>query len=363
MVISYKTDPAAIREALPEPLEPAGDTVAVQWLDLPDGEGFGAYSAVAQIIPCTFKGEPCNFVSQMYVDNSPPLAGGREIWGYPMKYGKAVLKVHGDTLTGTLHYADQQIARGTMVYKHDAFRADLSKEKELLARTQITLKLIPDIDGKPAIAQLVGINFADVVVQGRLDRRGAAGADPVGELPAGGPAGAARDRRPADGDGHDAALRPRAARLPGLSGQRQWKATGLAAIRPVCFAATCVAVLQELALQVDRGAHADVVEVVVEPLCCQARPRSRSMVRKSQSLDILLAADRSDMRVVGPHRVDQHVLELVRNSSLIQPWSSSCCTKIHRAQLLDERGVEGDLVDAVEDVVRTWSAGPGARSG
>jgi len=166
LVISYRTDPAVMREQLPEPLEPVGDTVAVQWLDLPDGEGFGAYSAAAQIIPCTFKGEPCNFVSQMYVDNSPPLAGGREIWGYPMKYGKAVLKVTGDTLTGTLDYATQRAATGTMVYKHDAFRADLSKERELLARTQVTLKMIPDIDGTPAIAQLVGINFADVKLQG-----------------------------------------------------------------------------------------------------------------------------------------------------------------------------------------------------
>ena len=166
LVISYRSDAAAIREALPEPLVPAGDTVAVQWLDLPDGEGFGAYSAAAQIIPCTFKGEPCNFVSQMYVDNTPPLAGGREIWGYPMKYGKAVLKVTGDTLTGTLDYATQRAATGTMVYKHDAFRADLSKERELLARTQVTLKMIPDIDGTPAIAQLVGINFADVKLHG-----------------------------------------------------------------------------------------------------------------------------------------------------------------------------------------------------
>jgi acetoacetate decarboxylase len=166
LVVSYQTEAAAIRAALPEPLEPAGDTVAVQWLDLPDGEGFGAYSAAAQIIPCSLRGEPCNFVSQMYVDNTPPLAGGREIWGYPMKFGKAVLAVAGDTLTGTLHYATQHVATGTMVYKHDAFRADLSRERELLARTQVTLKLIPDIDGRPAIAQLVGINFSDVTIHG-----------------------------------------------------------------------------------------------------------------------------------------------------------------------------------------------------
>jgi acetoacetate decarboxylase len=166
LVINYKTDAGLIRACLPEPLEPAGDVVAVQWLDLPDGEGFGAYSAAAQVIPCTLKGEQCNFVSQMYVDSSPPLAGGREIWGYPMKFGKALLKVNADTLTGSLHYATQSVATGTMVYKHDAFRTDYATEREHLARTQITLKLIPDINGKPAIAQLVAINFKDVVVHG-----------------------------------------------------------------------------------------------------------------------------------------------------------------------------------------------------
>jgi acetoacetate decarboxylase len=166
MVISYRTDADAMRAALPEPLEPAGDTVSVQWLDLPDGEGFGAYSAAAQTIPCTFNGEPCNFVSQMYVDATPPLAGGREIWGYPMKFGDARLAVDSDTLTGTLEYATERVATGTMVYKHDAFNIDFSHERELLARTQVTLKLIPDIDGTPAIAQLVAVNFHDFAIKG-----------------------------------------------------------------------------------------------------------------------------------------------------------------------------------------------------
>ena len=166
MVIHYRSDPALIREALPEPLEPAGDTMAVQWVDMPDGEGFGAYQATAQVIPCMLKGESCNFVSQMYLDNTSPLAGGREIWGYPMKFGKAVLTTNADTLTGTLHYATQSVAVGTMVYKHDAFRADHRKEGEHLTRTQITLKLIPDIDGTPAIAQLVAVRFENVIVHG-----------------------------------------------------------------------------------------------------------------------------------------------------------------------------------------------------
>ena len=165
LIVHYRTDPARIRAMLPEPLMPDGDTVSVQWLDLPDGQGFGAYSAALQAIPCTFNGEKCNFLTQMYVDNCPPLAGGREIWGYPMKYGIATLKTESDTLTGHLSYAQQTVATGTMVYKHTG-PSDLGEVAKSLARTQVTLKLIPDIDGSAAIAQLVGINFTDITVKG-----------------------------------------------------------------------------------------------------------------------------------------------------------------------------------------------------
>lgn len=165
MIVYYRTDPALIRKMLPEPLEPDGDVVSAQWLDLPDGEGFGAYSAALQAIPCTLNGEKCSFLTQMYVDNCPAQAGGREIWGYPMKYGIAKLKTESDTLTGTLTYAGQRVASGTMVYKHGG-PSDLAEIEALLKRTQVTLKLIPDIDGSPAIAELVGINFAQVIVKG-----------------------------------------------------------------------------------------------------------------------------------------------------------------------------------------------------
>lgn len=170
MIIYYRTDPVKIRAMLPEPLEPDGDVVSVQWLDLPDGEGFGAYSAALQSIPCTLDGEKCSFLTQMYVDNCPPLAGGREIWGYPMKFGLARLETKSDTLTGVLTYAGQRVASGTMVYKHAAV-GDLGDIEALLKRTQVTLKLIPDIDGSAAIAQLVGITFADVVVKGAWEGR------------------------------------------------------------------------------------------------------------------------------------------------------------------------------------------------
>jgi acetoacetate decarboxylase len=79
LVISYESDPALIRLALPEPLEPAGDTVNFEVMSMPDSSGFGDYTECGQVIPCTFKGQPCNFTVQMFLDDEPPIAGGREI--------------------------------------------------------------------------------------------------------------------------------------------------------------------------------------------------------------------------------------------------------------------------------------------
>lgn len=42
-IVSYETDPDAIRAALPEPLEPVGNTVLYEWIAMPDSSGFGEY--------------------------------------------------------------------------------------------------------------------------------------------------------------------------------------------------------------------------------------------------------------------------------------------------------------------------------
>ena len=76
------------------------------------------------------------------------------------------MRVNADPLRGSRDYGKQAVETGNMVYKHDAFRPDHAKQKGYLSRTQVTLKLIPDIDGTPAIAQLVAIKFANVAIHG-----------------------------------------------------------------------------------------------------------------------------------------------------------------------------------------------------
>jgi len=166
-VVLYETDAAAIREALPEPLEPAGDDlVAFEWMRTPDASGFGAYTAAALVIPATLGGTRYNFIAQMYLDNDAPIASGREVWGFPQKYAQPSLKVASDTLTGTMLYSGLPVANGSMTYKHESQADELQKTVLVLTPPLVTLKVMPGADGKPAIAQLVTFTMTDVKVTG-----------------------------------------------------------------------------------------------------------------------------------------------------------------------------------------------------
>ncbi|HTT08463.1 MAG TPA: acetoacetate decarboxylase [Gammaproteobacteria bacterium] len=168
LIVAYQSDPEAIRAAVPEPLAPDGSqTVLYEFIRMPDSSGFGDYTESGIVIPCTFKGMPVNFTAQMYLDCEPPIAGGREIWGFPKKHAQPKLTVASDTLTGTLEYAGQMVAMATMGYKHENLLDGHEQAlAEKMGKTQINLKIIPDVDGKPAIAQLIAYNLSDVQIKG-----------------------------------------------------------------------------------------------------------------------------------------------------------------------------------------------------
>jgi len=167
LIITYETDPEVIRAALPEPLEPApGNLVFYEWMKMPDSSGFGDYEESGTGIRAIYNGEPCNFSVQMYLDDEPPITGGREIWGFPKKYGVPRLKVMKDTLTGTLHYDGERVAMGTMTYKHRSLGDQLDKVRDGIGGLNVNLKLLPDVDGSPKVAQLVGYNLTDITVHG-----------------------------------------------------------------------------------------------------------------------------------------------------------------------------------------------------
>jgi acetoacetate decarboxylase len=53
-----------------------------------------------------------------------------------------------------------------MGYKHESMTGDGELTRASLARTQINLKLIPGVDGRSEVCQLVAINLTDITVKG-----------------------------------------------------------------------------------------------------------------------------------------------------------------------------------------------------
>jgi acetoacetate decarboxylase len=186
LIITYRTDMDALKAVVPEPLEISEPIVKYEFIRMPDSTGFGDYTESGQVIPVSFKGQSGGFVHSMYLNDDAPIAGGRELWGFPKKLADPSLHVEKDTLVGTLDYGSLRIANATMGYKHKAL--DPLSVKASLEAPGFLLKIIPHVDGSPRICELVRYYLEDVTVKGAWT--GPAGLElfdhalaPVAELP------------------------------------------------------------------------------------------------------------------------------------------------------------------------------------
>ena len=163
-VITYRTDPEALRAVVPEPLELAEPLVKYEFIRMPDSTGFGDYTESGQVIPVTFDGQQGGYVHAMYLNDDSPIAGGREIWGFPKKLAEPSLRVETDTLLGTLDYGPVRIATGTMGYKHATLDPD--KVHASLTGPSFLLKILPHVDCGPRVCELVRYYLEDLTVKG-----------------------------------------------------------------------------------------------------------------------------------------------------------------------------------------------------
>jgi len=164
LIITYRTDPDALKAVIPAPLEFTEPIVKYEFIRMPDSTGFGDYTESGQVIPVSFRGEQGGYVHAMYLDCEPPIAGGREIWGFPKKLASPSLRVEKDTLVGVLRFGPVPVAVATMGYKHRA--VDSQKIYDSLAAPNYLLKIIPHVDGSPRICELVRYFCVDITVKG-----------------------------------------------------------------------------------------------------------------------------------------------------------------------------------------------------
>ncbi|MGV7216936.1 acetoacetate decarboxylase [Bradyrhizobium sp. UFLA05-112] len=166
LIITYRTDPAKLCAVVPEPLEIDGREALVKYefIRMPDSNGFGDYTESGQVIPISFRGRKGGYTHCMFLNDEGPIAGGRELWGFPKKLAQPTLRTEIDTLIGTLDYGPVRIATGTMGYKHR--EAELANVNAALNEPNFLLKIIPHVDGSPRICELVEYHLEDIVLKG-----------------------------------------------------------------------------------------------------------------------------------------------------------------------------------------------------
>jgi acetoacetate decarboxylase len=186
LVITYRTDPERLRALVPEPLEIDEPLVRYEFMRMPNSTGFGDYTESGQVIPVSFQGRQGSYTHCMFLNDHPPIAAGRELWGFPKKLASPTLRTEIDVLVGTLDYGDVRVATSTMGYKHQAL--DPAAAGAALAQPNFLLKIIPHVDGAPRICELVEFHLEDITVKGAWTGPGALSLAPhalapVAELP------------------------------------------------------------------------------------------------------------------------------------------------------------------------------------
>jgi acetoacetate decarboxylase len=164
LIITYRTDMEKLRAVVPAPLEVTEPLVKYEFIRMPDSTGFGDYTESGQVIPVRFRGRAGGYTHCMFLNDHPPIAGGRELWGFPKKLANPSLKAEIDTMVGTLDYGPVRVATASMGYKHRA--ADREAVLASLSAPNYLLKIIPHVDGSPRICELVEYYLEDINLKG-----------------------------------------------------------------------------------------------------------------------------------------------------------------------------------------------------
>jgi len=186
MIVTYRTDPAKLKALVPEPLQVEEPLVRYEFMRMPNSTGFGDYTETGQVIPVSLGGRKGGYTHCMFLNGESPIAGGRELWGFPKKLASPSLRVEVDTLVGTLDYGPVRVVTATMGYKHKA--ADLGAIAASLAVPNFLLKIVPHVDGTSRICELAEYYLEDVKLKGAWTGPGAIALyphalAPIAELP------------------------------------------------------------------------------------------------------------------------------------------------------------------------------------
>jgi len=158
LAIRFESDADAVRAALPEPLEPDGAVVSVRFATVTESP-FGEFSSCSVFLPARLKRKTVAFCHSLTIDQEEPIFANREIWGFPAVRGEPELIVGETRATGFMDMGYGRHLRASIPI------GEKSEAKQAAETTLVTCKLIPGANGKPAIAQLVGVTATQVSIK------------------------------------------------------------------------------------------------------------------------------------------------------------------------------------------------------
>lgn len=165
LTICYRTDPEAIERLLPPPLESTGDVVMVHLYRMADVDFAGPINEcnvmVGARLDATAGRVEGGYTTAQFLDSDVGLAHGREVHGQPKKFADVSVDVRGDLSVGTVTRNGIDIITATLPYKQRP--ADPSAMGRYFDFSEnLSLKIIPHIDGRPAVRQLTARRLTDV---------------------------------------------------------------------------------------------------------------------------------------------------------------------------------------------------------
>ena len=196
MVVVCESDPAAIRAALPLPLEPDGsNTVRLRFMATRDPNRAGSYVETDLVIPATFGGAPVDFTAQRYADEEiPAVAAAADVAAWPRRPGRTRLLFMRATAAAVLEVGGQAAVLAEMghgkygLVSGATCASTAGAVRRLLAPLQVNLKRLSAANGRAAVAQLVASGIENLRVHAawsgaaRLHRSPACLA-PIGTFP------------------------------------------------------------------------------------------------------------------------------------------------------------------------------------
>lgn len=185
MLVVFRTDPRVLGDLVPPPLV-ASDS-ATMWVTVNRmfATGFGHYQEFVLGALATYQGRTVNYCVYLVLDCDIAIAAGREIWGFPKKYGRVDLVERDGVLVGTVERGGMTLVRAAVQISDRGRAEDLATSLEY-----VNLKLIPSVkrNALPDVKQLTSTTAQNMVIKNVFKGRaslefGVSPADRLSEVP------------------------------------------------------------------------------------------------------------------------------------------------------------------------------------